>query len=423
MDQIERERSPRSADAPAPPVGDEAWGAAEPERSPRRAEGNGQTRAKREADASAESGHQQQPERPAEEKRDQDQEQEGDAKPGWSTRKKLLVGGIIALVVIAAGIVALLWWLHARHYERTDDAFIDAHNEMVAPQVAGRILAVLVNDNDTVQAGQVLVRIEPSDYQVRVEQATAAVAEAHGKLEQAKAQELASRATAEQSAADVERAHSHLANAERELKRYEGLSAEAVSQQRLDDLRTNVRNATSDLRAAQKGQAAAEAQVKLAASMIQTGEANIKSAEAQLAHAQLQLSYTDVKATIGGRVANRQVQAGNYVQPGQQLMAVVPHEVWVTANYKETQLTDMRPGQPVDIAVDAFPDVEFHGKVDSIQAGAGAVFSLLPPQNATGNYVKVVQRVPVKITFDDATSDAYKRLGPGMSVMPSVKVR
>src|SRR5439155_11531348 len=153
--------------------------------------------------------------------------------------------------------------------------------------------------------------------------------------------------------------------------------------------------------------------------VIQTAEADIKSAEAQLAQARLQLSSTEIKATVGGRVANRQVQAGNYVQPGQQLMALVPHEVWVTANYKETQLTDMRPGQPVDIKVDAFPDVEFHGKVDSIQAGAGAVFSLLPPQNATGNYVKVVQRVPVKITFDDTNSDAYRQLGPGMSVAPS----
>jgi membrane fusion protein (multidrug efflux system) len=411
MDQIERERSERSTDAPAPPVGDEAW----------RVEGNGRTRAKRESEAPAEARHDEPSQEPAEKK--QDDKQNDDGGGGWSTRKKLIIGGILALVLIAGGIVALLWWLHARHFEKTDDAFIDAHNEMVAPQVAGRVLAVLVNDNDAVQAGQVLARIEPSDFQVRVDQATAAVGEARGKLEQAKAQEVASRATAEQSAADVDRAQSRLANAERELKRYEGLSAEAVSQQRLDDLRTNVKNASSDLRAAQKGQAAAEAQIKLAASMIQTGEANIQSAEAQLAQAKLQLSYTEIKATIGGRIANRQVQAGNYVQPGQQLMAIVPHEVWVTANYKETQLTDMRPGQPVDIKVDAFPDVEFHGKVDSIQAGAGAVFSLLPPQNATGNYVKVVQRVPVKITFDDTSGEAYKRLGPGMSVVPKVKVR
>jgi membrane fusion protein (multidrug efflux system) len=420
MDPIERERSLRSTDAPAPPADDEAWQATESPRSPKRADGNGQTRAKRESEETAEARHEEPTQRSAEKKRE---EQGDDADRGWSTRKKLVVGGIIALVVIAGGIVALLWWLHARHYEKTDDAFIDTHNEMVAPQVAGRIVAVLVDDNDPVQAGQVLARIDPSDFQVRIEQATAAVAESHGKLEQAKAQELASRATAEQAAADVERAQSRLANAERELKRYEGLSAEAVSQQRLDDLRTAVRNATSDLHAAQKGQAAAEAQIKLAASMIQTGEANIKSAQAQLAQSQLQLSYADIKATIAGRVANKQVQAGNYVQPGQQLMALVPHEVWVTANYKETQLTDMRPGQPVDIKVDAFPDVEFHGKVDSIQAGAGAVFSLLPPQNATGNYVKVVQRVPVKITFDDTSSDAYNRLGPGMSVAPSVKVR
>jgi membrane fusion protein (multidrug efflux system) len=168
--------------------------------------------------------------------------------------------------------------------------------------------------------------------------------------------------------------------------------------------------------------ASAEAQLQAAASQIDTAKANLKSAEAQEEQARLNLAYTKVVAPEAGRVAHKNVAVGDYLQVGQNLMALVPLKVWVTANFKETQLDHMRVGQPVEIRIDSYPDKVFHGHVDSFEAGSGAAFDLLPPQNATGNYVKVVQRVPVKIVFD-TPPDPHFPLGPGMSVVPSVRVR
>ena len=347
-----------------------------------------------------------------------------DAKPKkWSTAKRLTVFGIVAAVLVLATIGGVLYWLHARQFQKTDDAFVDAHYEMVAPQVGGRVIRVLTNDNALVEPGQVVLEIDPADYRVAIERAVANVAAAESSIAQARAQRDVAAANVEQAKADVDVARSNLENAQSELRRYEGLSKEAVSPQRLDDLRTTGKNAAAQLVASEKRASAQAAQVELADSQILAAEANAKSARAQQAQAELNLSYATVKATTGGRVAQRNVQAGDYVSPGQQLLILVPRDVYVTANYKETQITDMRPGQEVEIAIDAFPDQTFRGKVDSIQRGSGTIFSLLPPQNATGNYVKVVQRVPVKIVFDDKTGEVYERLGPGMSVMPSVKIR
>jgi len=203
------------------------------------------------------------------------------------------------------------------------------------------------------------------------------------------------------------------------LTRYENLPPGATTQQQLINFRAAAQSADAQLEAARKKTAAAQAQVQWAQSQIAVAEAQVNQAKAQLRQAELQLSYTHIKAPIAGTVANRNIQVGDYVQIGQALMALVPHEVYVTANYKETQLDDMKPGQDVQITVDAYPGHTFRGKVDSIQRGSGARFSLLPPENATGNYVKVVQRVPVKIDFDP---EGF-RMGPGMSVVPQVKVR
>jgi membrane fusion protein (multidrug efflux system) len=293
----------------------------------------------------------------------------------------------------------------------------------VSPQVAGRVRRVLVNDNQEVRAGDVLVEIDPADYRVQIEQAQAAVAEAEGRVSQAQAQKQVDEANVEQARADLNQAQVNEQNAKTQLGRYEGLSKEAVSPQRLDDLRAAARNAEAQRVAMEKKLAAAQAQVRLASSQIEAAQAGVKAAQGRLDQAQLNLGYATVRAAIAGRVTNRNVQAGDYVTAGQQLMVLVPRDVWVTANYKETQLTNIKPGQAVEIEVDAFPDVEFRGHVDSVQKGSGAWFSLLPPENATGNYVKVVQRVPVKIMFDERDGEAYRRLAPGMSVVPKVRVR
>jgi len=358
-----------------------------------------------------------------EQEQDRKSHGEGDESEPWSRTKKLVVWGVLGAVLLVGVVVAVLWWLHARQFETTDDAFIDAHAQRLAPQVAGRVRRVLVVDNQPVNDGDVLVEIDPSDYQVQVEQAQAAVAGAKGKVSQAQAQCQVAEAMVEQAGADLEQAKVSEANAKAQLGRYEGLSQEARSQQQLEDLRAAAKNAEAQRVAVEKKLVAARAQVDLAQSQERAANADVAAAQAKVEQARLNLSYASVRAAIPGRVTNLQVQAGDYLAVGQQLMVLVPDEVWVTANYKETQLARMRVGQEVQIKVDAYPDAEFRGRVDSIQKGSGAWFSLLPPENATGNYVKVVQRVPVKIVFEDRTSDAYRRLARGMSASPKVRVR
>jgi membrane fusion protein (multidrug efflux system) len=332
----------------------------------------------------------------------------------------LLVVAIVALAVIIGGV---LWWLHARRYESTDDAFIDVHMTRVAPQVAGRVLRVAVDDNQDVTPGEPLFEIDPADYESRLDQAAANQATAEANLSQAKAQQAVVQADAEQARAQVGVAEANATNAAAQLRRDQPLAErQVISRQQLDNDTASARSTAANLVAAQKRLASAEAQLSVAAAQVAAAEASLKAAAAQVAQAQLNLSYTKVAAAEGGRIARKNVAVGDYVQVGQNLMAVVPTAVWVTANFKETQLDLMRAGQPVDIRVDAYPEKTFHGHVASFQPGSGAAFSLLPPENATGNYVKVVQRVPVKIVFDDPP-DPSRPLGPGMSVVPSVKVR
>jgi membrane fusion protein (multidrug efflux system) len=329
---------------------------------------------------------------------------------------------IIGILVIAGiGVGITMWWLHARLFESTDDAFIDTHIVLVAPQVAGRVDQVLIKDNQDVEKGQLLVKIDPADYQVSLAMAQAALAEAQGKLQQAEAQKAVAEANAQQAKAQVQVVQANARNAQQELQRYQKLSSAAVSQQQVDSATAAAASSAAQVEAAQKQAAAAAAEANAAVTAIATAKAAVGSAQAKIDQAKLRLSYTEIRAPEAGHVTRKSVVPGNYVETGQQLMAIVPRDVWVTANFKETQLTDMKPGQPVDISVDAFPDLDLHGRVDSIQAGSGAVFSLLPPQNATGNYVKVVQRVPVKITFDELPD--HPRLAPGLSVEPKVKVR
>jgi membrane fusion protein, multidrug efflux system len=338
-------------------------------------------------------------------------------------RRRILPRVVIALAGLAAIGVGVAWWLDARDYESTDDAFIDAHMVRVAPQVTGRVAVVPVDDNQAVAAGQLLVKIDPAPLRAKLDQAEANQANATGLLAQARAQQVVVEANADQARAQVGVAEANATNAMAGLKRSQSLIVKmAVSQQALDDAVAAARRTAAALIAAQKGLEAAEAQFGVTKSQIETAEAALRSAAAQAEQARLDLSYTEVTASEAGTIAHKNVSPGDYVQIGQNLIALVPLKIWITANFKETQLDLMRAGQPVEIRIDAYPGQTFHGHVDSFQRGSGPAFSLLPPENATGNFVKVVQRVPVKIVFDDPP-DQGRPLGPGMSVVPRVKVR
>jgi membrane fusion protein (multidrug efflux system) len=381
--------------------------------------------------------------------------------PNVTVRKPIYrrpVALVILIVLLVGGAVGTGYWLYARQWEDTDDAFIDGNVIPVGTKVAGIVATVQVNDNQAVSAGDVLANIDPRDLQAKLAEARATLEAAQADADAARANVDLTRATTAaaltQGQAGVESAKSQLASAEADVsaaqaestrreadaKRYTSVDPRGVSQEQLDASRAAAGAARAQLLAAQKRVAAAEAQVseaqgklaaaRTAAQQIAAAQAKARSAEARVSQAKadvdaatLDVSYTTIKAPVAGRVTRKSVQPGQYLQVGQTLLAIVPRDLWVTANFKETQLTQMRVGQPVDIHVDAFPDHAFHGHVDSIQAGTGARFSLLPPENATGNYVKVVQRVPVKIVFDGHEDDEVRRmLGLGMSVLPEVHV-
>lgn len=347
-------------------------------------------------------------------------------------------------VVLASAAIAILAFIyvatilfHQLTHESTDDAFIDAHIVSVAPKIAGRVSAVRVNDNQLVHEGEPLVSIDARDLEATVAQKRAALevmqarlqnaqmsaeqAEAHVKtLEAAYASAVATRNA---TAAETEKLRA-------DLERNRGLiTTGAISkmdfEHSLSDTRSSEANLESKHKQLQAAAAYAEEGRKQAGSaraQANAAQAEVKEAEAELRQAELQESYTEITAPEAGRVTNKSVEPGNYLQVGQPIFAVVPQAIWVTANFKETQLSEMRPGQPATIEVDAYPSRTLHGHVDSIQAGSGARFSLLPPENATGNFVKVVQRVPVKIVLDEQP-DVKQVLGPGMSVVPEVQVK
>ncbi|HYZ23025.1 MAG TPA: HlyD family secretion protein [Rhodopila sp.] len=331
----------------------------------------------------------------------------------------------LSLIVIA-GLAVLtggtLYWLDARHYETTDDAFIDAYTSQIAPRVAGQVTALLFADNQHVTAGQVLLRIDPRDYQARLDQALAQLASAEATRQQAQAQLVAQQANLRQTEANIAVAQADLVQARQDYDRFKTINPAAVTRQQIDTATATFHAAGARLEAAQASRGAAEAQVQSAQAQLAAAEASVKQAQANTETARLQLSYCTILAPVSGIVTHRTVDLGNYVGPGQPLFALVQDGRWVTANFKETQLADMRPGQEVTIDIDAVPAETFHGRVDSFQSGTGSVFSTLPAENATGNYVKIVQRVPVKIVFEDDRVNDYP-IAPGMSVIPRVRVR
>jgi membrane fusion protein (multidrug efflux system) len=355
-----------------------------------------------------------------------DSEGNGEKKTSLFRTPKFWIILIVVVAVIAIG--ALLYWLHARQYESTDDAFVDAHIVRLAPQVSGTLIEVADVDNRHVEAGRLLAVIRPSTPEAQLAEAKANVQQAVSQEKQAEAQVTAAIAARDQAAAQARAPLADAQKAAQDLARYEHLAAidrNAVAGQQLDQARATARSTAAQAAAARQQIDNADAQIAVARKQVTAAGAMITARQAQAKQAQVNLGDYQLRAPVSGQVVNRSVNLGSYVAPGMNLLAIVPDHMWVTANFKETQLAEMRIGQPVDIKVDAYPDVHFRGRVDSIQRGAGQAFSILPPQNATGNYVKVVQRVPVRIEFDTKNGADPRKypIGPGMSVVPTVKVR
>ena len=419
-----------------------------------------------------------------------------------------------ALLALAGVAVGISFYLYAVSHESTDDAFIDGHIIAISPRVSGHVARVHVTDNQQVAAGDLLVELDPRDFQARldaaraslnaaeaarrsrdidvnltsitsaagldeaeqavtaagamVQNARALAAAAKSQQGEARAQVAFAKAALDQAQAETRAVEAKYQQAASDLKRNQEMArSNTISPQQLDHAVTDERMAAADLNASRSKVATQRSLLKRAEAALKAAEDNVRQALAQAAarqaqleqtnarltsarsapvqvaqsssraegskadvqksraeveQATLNLSYTKIHAPAAGYATKKNVEPGVFVQAGQSLMAIVPPTVWVTANFKETQLTHMRPGQPATVSVDTYPDETFHAHVDSIQRGTGSRFSLLPPENATGNYVKVVQRIPVKIVFDRPEELARYRLVPGMSVVPDVDV-
>ncbi|MCG6207893.1 HlyD family secretion protein [Rhodopseudomonas sp. HC1] len=331
------------------------------------------------------------------------------------------VAAIVGAVVIAAAIVGgILWWLHARNYESSDDAFIDTRSVLISPQVSGAITGVNVTDNQVVKAGDLLATIDQRDYKAADDQAAAQILQAQASITDIEAQIGAQQAQIQQANQQVQEAQAAYNFSIEENQRYQELVQKgAGTVQRAQQAESDFRAKKAALDAANAASLAANRQVDVLRAKAEQAKAQVQAAQAQKEQADANLQRTQLRAPTDGRIAKLTGAVGALASPGQAIMVLVPLDIWVTANFKETQLELMRVGQSVDIHIDAYGKT-YPGHVNSIQAGSGTAFSLLPAENATGNYVKVVQRVPVKITFDRRPDVA---LGPGMSVVPTVTVR
>ena len=334
-------------------------------------------------------------------------------------------GFIVFLCVVAALAVAGgVYFVYSQQFEETDDAFIDGHVIPISPQVSALVAAIHIDDNSQVHKGDPLVDLDPTDYRVALQQMQGAEAAAAGKLEQAKSGVPSARSAVIEAQAEVDSAQVTFDNADTDLRRYQALDPQAKSKQQLDNATATQKRAAADLEQAKAKLVTAQSQVATAQANVTAAEGDLQKAQADTQRAAVNLGYCHIVAPCDGRVTNKAVDPGMYVTSAAQLFQLVPADVWVTANFKETQLAHMQQGQPVSISVDAYPGRDLHGTVQSVQAGTGSRFSIIPAENATGNFVKVVQRVPVKITFDgDANNDPEHLLAPGMSVEPKVRIR
>lgn len=348
---------------------------------------------------------------------------------------------ILALVGLAALIWGIRFALHAYRYETTDDAYVTGHLHRISAQVSGLVKEVRVQENQGVAAGDVLVVLDAQEFQIDVEKARAAVAQAHAQeaqaaaaTEQAEAQFSVAQARQTQAESQLKQVNAQLELARVTLARTEQLfnrDSGAATRADLDTARSAFDSAQASASAAESNIAAAKAEVNAASAsrdaahaQATAAQASVAAAEAAVRDAELQLSYTQIVAPVAGRIGNKAVESGNRIQAGQTLCALAAPEMWVTANFKETQLAHMHVGQAVELTIDALPGETVLGHIESLSPASGAQFALLPPDNATGNFNKVVQRVPVKIVFEP---DVLQRLGDrlrlGLSAIPEVRIR
>jgi membrane fusion protein (multidrug efflux system) len=337
-------------------------------------------------------------------------------------RERWLLVTVAACLVVIAFIGGTAYWLEIRDYESTDDAFVAARSFSIAPKVSGYVVDVPVTDNQHVKAGDVLARIDERDYKITLDQASAQVAVAQANIDNVQAQIDSQRQQVDQARAQVDQSEAAEVFAQQEETRALDLvkrGADTVQHEQQN--RSNLQQAQASTTRSKAALIAAELGIKTLQTQLESARASLQQAQAQLDQAELNLGYTRITAAQSGRVVKLTGAVGTYAVAGQSLMMFVPDDIWIVANYKETQLADMRPGQAVDFTIDAYPGRTLTGHVDSVQPGSGTAFSLLPAENATGNFVKVVQRVPVKIVVDRWPDDLA--IGPGMSVVPWVKVR
>lgn len=346
------------------------------------------------------------------------------AKKNGPSRKRgvaLGLGGIVLLAAIGYGIY---WWVSGRFLESTDDAYLQADATVVAPKVAGYVAQVYVASNQFVKAGDPLVRLDNRQYQAQLDQAQAVIDARQADVEKAKADLDEERAAIEQAQAQVQVARVASRHAHAEFDRYVPLDATgAATSEKLAELRNNRDQADANLVAAMASVKSAQSHLAANSAQLLQAQAQIKAGEASLRQNNLDLSDTIIRSAIDGRIGDKSVRVGQYAQPGTRMMSVVPvQDMYLVANYKETQIGRMRPGQPVTVEVDALPGVDVHGVVDSVSPGTGAQFALLPPENATGNFTKIVQRVPVRIRLD-ATAEVKNLLLPGLSVTAEIDTK
>ena len=331
------------------------------------------------------------------EKENQTEEKQEQHKENKLFKKPVIIAiAIVGLALLGYFIVDVLT------YQSTDDAYVETTTVSVAPKVSGQIVEVLVKDNQRVKEGDLVARIDDTDYKIKVDEKTAQYERALLNQQNAKA--------------NLKSANTNIEVAKKDLERYKNLyEAGAVSKQTLDTAQAKYDSSMAQ-------QVTAEQSI-FSKNDSKVADADLKVLKAQKDQAEVNLSYTNIYAPQSGTVASRRVEKGMYVQIGTPLFTIVPDNIWVVANFKENQLRHMKPGQPVDIKVDTYPNKVFKGKVDSIQRSSGAKASLFPPENAVGSFVKIVQRIPVKIIFTEEKKKKKYNVVPGMSVVPKVKIR
>jgi membrane fusion protein, multidrug efflux system len=338
--------------------------------------------------------------------------------------KQAALGFAVTLGIFAGADYGRYYWTTGRYLVSTDDAYVDVHSAMISPKISGYISDVPVNDNQPVKAGQVIARVDPRDYQTALDRARADVAAARATIDTLTQQIALQGLTVEQARQQVASDQAALIYSQQDFQRYTDLERTGYGTvQRAQQAQSDIVQKQAKLDSDKTGVASAEKQISVLQAQLEQARAALAQQQANEHQAELNLSYTTITAPFDGTVGVRTLQVGQFVQPGTQLMAIVPlHAVYITANYMETQLTHVRAGQPVTINVDTFDGTVVHGHVESLAPASGQQFALLPPDNATGNFTKIVQRIPVKIALDE-NDPLAGQLRPGMSVEPTIDTK